>query len=264
MRARRRESTAKYGASSRSRRRRCERDPSKGARRFESTHRPSAKRNGPRLREAPSLSAMPRRSGRFVEVLVVHHRARILALGADVAVDELDDRHRRGVRGADTGLDDAGVATVAVGVARGQHGELLHQLRVGEQARVRQATVGQATLLGERDQLLDVGTQFLRLGGGGGDLLVHDQRGRHVAEQGRTVGRGTLQLTAAYAMTHGNFLLVRSGAVSGTRDQVATGTTHFTSSRRKPGPVLPRWPDAAKPRRRTGLARRPGQTLTRT
>src|SRR3569623_1429210 len=211
MRARRRESTAKFGASSRSRRRRCGRDPSKGARRFESTHRPSAKEKGPRLREAPSLSAMPRRSGRFVEVLVVHHRARILALGADVAVDELDDRHRRGVRGADTGLDDAGIATLAVGVARGQHVV----------------------------QLLDGGTQFLRLGGGGGELLVLDQRGRHVAEQGRTVGRGTLQLTAAYAMTHGNFLLVRSGAVSGTRDQAATGTTHFTSSRRKPGPVLP-------------------------
>ena len=47
------------------------------------------------------------------ELLFVHHRAAVLALGRDVAVDEFDDRDRRGVRGADAGLDDAGVAAVA-------------------------------------------------------------------------------------------------------------------------------------------------------
>jgi hypothetical protein len=31
----------------------------------------------------------------FVHIIVVHHGARILALGADITVDEFDDRHRR-------------------------------------------------------------------------------------------------------------------------------------------------------------------------
>ena len=89
-----------------------------------------------------------------------HHRARILALGRDVAIDQFDDRDRRGVRGADAGLDDAGVAAVAVGVARGQHVEQLDQLRVVEQAGMRQTAVGQAAVLGQRDQLFDIGAQF--------------------------------------------------------------------------------------------------------
>src|SRR6201996_761360 len=45
------------------------------------------------------------------------HRAGILALGVDVAVDELDNRHRGVVAVAETGLDDAGVAALAVLVA---------------------------------------------------------------------------------------------------------------------------------------------------
>lgn len=56
----------------------------------------------------------------FVGVL---HRARILALGGDVAVDQLDDRDRRRVGGAQAGLDDAGIAALALGVALGQHVE---------------------------------------------------------------------------------------------------------------------------------------------
>jgi hypothetical protein len=60
-----------------------------------------------------------------------------------------------------------------------------------------EAAVAEAALLGQRDQLLDVGPKLLRLGGGGGDLLVLDQRGGHVAEQGGAVARGALQLAAA-------------------------------------------------------------------
>ena len=57
-------------------------------------------------------------------------------------------------------------------------------------------------MLGQRDQLLDVGTQLLRLGRGGRDLLVLDQRGGHVAQQGGAVAGGALKLTAANAVTH--------------------------------------------------------------
>ena len=71
----------------------------------------------------------------------------------------------------------------------------------------------QAALLRQRDQLLDVRAKLLRLGDGGGDLLVLDERGRHVAEQRSAMGRGPLKLTAAYAMAHGNFLRSLRGRV---------------------------------------------------
>src|SRR5690606_11496948 len=67
---------------------------------------------------------------------------------------------------------------------------------------VRQAAVGEPATLGQRDQLLDVGAQLLRLGRGGLDLLVLDQRGGHVAQQGRAVARLALQLAAGNAVLH--------------------------------------------------------------
>ena len=76
---------------------------------------------------------------------------------------------------------------------------------VVHQARLREAAIRQAAMLGERDQLLDVGPKLLRLGDGGGDLFVLDERGRHVAEQGRAVARGALKLTAANTMAHRSF-----------------------------------------------------------
>src|SRR3546814_14107397 len=66
-----------------------------------------------------------------------------------------------------------------------------------------EAAVGEAALLGERDQLLDIGTKLLRLGRRGGDLIMLDEGRGHVAEQGRAMAGGTLQLTTADAMNHG-------------------------------------------------------------
>src|SRR5690242_2255603 len=53
------------------------------------------------------------------------HRAGILTLGVDVAVDELDHSHRGVVAIAEAGLDDAGVAALTILVARGQRVEQL-------------------------------------------------------------------------------------------------------------------------------------------
>ncbi len=144
----------------------------------------------------------------------------ILALGRNIAVDEFDHGHRRGVRGADAGLDDAGVTAVAVGVAGGDDVEQLGELSVVHQARMGQAAVRKSALLGQRNQLLDVGAELLRLGGGGGDLLMLDEGGGHVAEHCRAVGRGTLQLAAGDAMTH-FFFSVRQGPVQGSPSQAA-------------------------------------------
>src|SRR3546814_9715722 len=120
---------------------------------------------------------------------------RILALGRNVAVDELDDRHRRRIRRADAGLDDAGIAALAIGVTRAEHVEQLGELRVVEQAGVRKAAVGEAALLGERDQLFDIGAKLLGFRDRGRDLFVLDERCRHVAEQGDTMGRGDRKST---------------------------------------------------------------------
>src|SRR5258708_17770092 len=70
------------------------------------------------------LRRLCRRFGLFVAA----DRARILALGVGIAVDELDDRHRRIVAVAEAGLDDAGIAARPSGVTLGEGG---HQL-VGE------------------------------------------------------------------------------------------------------------------------------------
>src|SRR5690349_16417990 len=64
-------------------------------------------------------SARLGRSG-FLERILVLDRAAVLPLGVDVAVDQFDDRDRRGVRSTDAGLDDPGVAALAAGVALGQ------------------------------------------------------------------------------------------------------------------------------------------------
>src|SRR3546814_4099555 len=100
-------------------------------------------------------------SGGSIQIVIAHDRPRILALGRNVAVDELDDRHRRRIRRADAGLDDAGIAALAIGVTRAEHVEQLGELRVVEQAGVRKAAVGEAALLGERDQLFDIGAKLL-------------------------------------------------------------------------------------------------------
>src|SRR5207302_6879484 len=104
------------------------------------------------------------------------------------------------------GLDDPRISAVAPGVARGEHVEQLGELRLVHQPRLRQPTVRQTAVLGERDQLLDIRPKLLRLGRRGGDLLVLDERGRHVAEQGRAVARGALKLTVANAVAHGSAL----------------------------------------------------------
>src|SRR4051812_19715000 len=57
-----------------------------------------------------------------------HIGAGVQALGVDVAVDELDHRDRRVVAIAEAGLDDAGVAALAVLVADGQRIEQLADL----------------------------------------------------------------------------------------------------------------------------------------
>src|SRR5205809_7930362 len=68
-----------------------------------------------------ALRQRPRRLGRRFFLFVAAHRAGILALGLGLAVDQLDDRHRRIVAVVVAGLDDAGIAAGPGGIALGEH-----------------------------------------------------------------------------------------------------------------------------------------------
>src|SRR6266545_5158770 len=128
------------------------------------------------------------------------HRAGILALGIDVAVDELDHGHRGVVAVAEAGLDDAGVAALAVLVAGRQYVEQLPDLVLVAHLGDRLAAHGEPTLLAEGDQLLDDRAQFLRLRQRGDDLLVLDQRRAHVGEHRAAMLGGAVELTMNLAV----------------------------------------------------------------
>ena len=75
----------------------------------------------------------------------------------------------------------------------------------------------QAAALAERDQLLGDRPQLLRLRQRRGDLLVLQQRVRHVAEHGEAVAGGDAELPAGNSVTH----RILSGAQNGSSSRLA-------------------------------------------
>src|SRR4030095_8012662 len=61
--------------------------------------------------------------------------------------------------------------------------------------------------LAERDQLLHVGAQILRLRQGRLDLLVLDERRRQIGEQGATMTARPTELATSHSMAHDVCLL---------------------------------------------------------
>src|SRR5437899_6358905 len=121
---------------------------SETASRFRDRRSPIKKRRRSAAFETVSESSLRRLGCLFL------HRARILALGIDVAVDEFDHGHGCVVAVAEAGLDDAGVAALAVLVAGGQNVEqfpgLVEIAHLGDRLPAHRKTA----LLAERDQLL--------------------------------------------------------------------------------------------------------------
>src|SRR5437899_10143193 len=148
------------------------------------------------------------------------HRAGIQALGVDVAVDELDNGHRGIVAVAEAGLDDAGVAALAVLVAGRQRVEQLPDLILVAHLGDRLAAHGEAALLAEGDQLLDDRAQFLRLRERSDDLLVLDQRRAHIGEHRAAMLGGAVELTMNLAVTHLNYSFYSSRRFVGLVAQV--------------------------------------------
>src|SRR5256885_9756981 len=120
---------------------------SETASRFRDRRSPIKKRRRSAAFETVSESSLRRLGCLFL------HRAGILALGIDVAVDEFDHGHRGVVAVAEAGLDDAGVAALAVLVAGRQRVEQLLDLVEVAQLRDGLAAHGQATLIAGRTEL---------------------------------------------------------------------------------------------------------------
>src|SRR3546814_13934628 len=93
--------------------------------------------------------------------------------------------------------------------------DLLHELGVVHQPRHGEPAIGQAALLRQRHELFGIGPKLLRLGDGGRDLLILDERRRHIAEQCRAMAAGALKFTSADTMAPGHSP-VCSGAAQGT------------------------------------------------
>src|SRR5574340_474012 len=126
------------------------------------------------------------------------HAASAIGLGGHgLLLDQLDDRHRRVVTLAGDGLDDAGVAAVAIGVERADLREQgVHNILVADDLE-HLAAVSQRAGLRVRDDLLGVGAKALGLGLGGGDAAVLEERGGQVGQnrllmRGRPAETGTL------------------------------------------------------------------------
>src|SRR5215472_15835880 len=129
-------------------------------------------------------------------------RTGVLALGIDVAIDELDHRERRAVAIAEARLHDAGIAAVALLVARADHVEQLLDHRDVADLGDRLAPCVQVAALAEGDQLLDDRTQVLGLGQRRGDLLMLYQRRAHVCEHRPTMLGRAVELAMGVTVTH--------------------------------------------------------------
>src|SRR6185437_15725747 len=138
--------------------------------------------------------------------LVTHHyRAGIESLGIRIAVDELDERHRRVVAMAEPRLQHAGITARAARIAWSYYVEqLLHLIGIADlgQRLAAGMKIG-ASAARQRHELLHHRTKGLRLGQCGLDLLVLDQRRHHVREHRGTMGRRHIELTAGITMAHG-------------------------------------------------------------
>ena len=151
-----------------------------------------------------------RRIKRFVDLSTTGPRAaaEIAAALAKKNIVQIDSPVSGGVAGAVKGTLAVMVSgpQTEIDIVKEALGVFGTVFIIGAQPGMGQTAVRQAATLGQRDQLFEIRAQFARLGGGGGDLLVLDQRGRQVAQQCGAMLAGALQLTMANFMTHNSIL----------------------------------------------------------
>ena len=119
-----------------------------------------------------------------------------------VVVNQLDEAHRGGIAGTETGLDDAGVATGTICDLYADFlEELGHSVLILEVREDHTTAVG-GVLLRLRDKGLDVLLQRLCLCDSRSDSFVLDQRYGHVSEHGRTVRSSTTEMVEFLIVSH--------------------------------------------------------------
>src|ERR1700727_3728309 len=157
-------------------------------------------------------AASPRRGLRSALGGCGLHGAGVLALGLNVAIDELDHRHGGIVAGAEPRLHDPRIAAIPILVARTQHvDQLLDQIGVA-QARNREPTRVQVAALAKRYQLFDHRAKVFGLWQGGRDLLVLDERLRHIGEHRLAMLGGAIESPLGVSVVHLACLLFGSAA----------------------------------------------------
>src|SRR5258707_5761519 len=117
-------------------------------------------------------------------------------------LDQLDISHRRRITDAHTALEDTQVATLALAVTRTELEEQLAHGDLVTQTREREAAIGDAIDLGQRDQRLGDAAQFLGLGQRGADELMLEQRRGHVLEHRFAMAAGAIELTSGFLVAH--------------------------------------------------------------
>ena len=122
-------------------------------------------------------------------------------------IEQLHQRHRRGVARTRIHAQDARVAARTRLEARTEGLEQLHDHFRVAQLREGAATIGVAVVLAERDQRLDDAAQFLRLRHRRADRLVTQQRRRHVAKHRRAMRCVAAELPAGKLVTHCSWAL---------------------------------------------------------
>ena len=130
--------------------------------------------------------------------------ARVQTLGGDVAVDEFDHRHRRIVAIAEARLHHPRITARPRHVTRADGVEQLAYHGHVVECRQRPALGMQAVgiVLGQCHQLFHHRAKLFRLGQRGGDLLVLNQRARHVGEHRLAMRGCAVELTAGIQMAH--------------------------------------------------------------
>src|SRR5437868_3043687 len=108
---------------------------------------------------------------------------------------------------AEACLEHPRIAAFALAVARSQHIEKLLDLTLIAYSRNRLPAGVETALLGKCYQLFNDWAQILGLGQRRDDLLMLDQRRRHVGEHGLAMRCRAVETAACKSVTHGTCLL---------------------------------------------------------
>jgi hypothetical protein len=122
--------------------------------------------------------------------------------GCRIAVNQFDHRHRRAVAIPETGFENPCITAVAFAIACAQYvKQFLHLVFVTNFRHGLTASM-HVTTLGQRNQLLSNRPQILGLGQRCNNLLMLDQRSRHIGKHCLAMRACAVELASALSVAH--------------------------------------------------------------